>query len=246
MPFTLSHVAAALPFRTRGRWALPFAALAAGSMAPDLPYFVAGLRRLGPATHTLAAVPTWDLVLGLAMWLTWRLVAPGLWRVAPMPVRERWDPRKGTGYPWWRVLLALLIGTATHVLWDEFTHLGRFGTEHLAVLTTVFPSPLGPLPGYRWAQYLSGVLGLAALLLVARRRERRPVGAADLPRLSAALPWLVVGAVAFGAALRLGLRSGTVDGLREAVFVAITGGGAAAGVVLLLVGLGARWWPGVR
>ena len=50
MPFTPSHVAAILPLAGRRDRGLPLAALAAGSMSPDLPYFqpVADWRLISP------------------------------------------------------------------------------------------------------------------------------------------------------------------------------------------------------
>jgi hypothetical protein len=50
---------------------------------------------------------------------------------------------------------ALLLGSLTHVVWDAFTHVNGWAVERLPVLRADF----GPLPVYRWAQYLNGVLG---------------------------------------------------------------------------------------
>lgn len=93
MPFTPAHVAAVLPLR--GRWGLPFAALAAGSMSPDLPYFL-------PFTLTRAAT-----------------------------------------HSIWSVPLAVMIGAATHVAWDSFTHTGYPGSS-FATLAATYPSSAGP------------------------------------------------------------------------------------------------------
>lgn len=78
MPFTPSHVAAILPLRGRLSGTLPFAALAIGSVAPDLPYYLPGLNVLSAFTHRAWAVPSIDVALGLTAWLLWRWLAPAL------------------------------------------------------------------------------------------------------------------------------------------------------------------------
>lgn len=188
MPFTPSHVAAILPLRGRMSGALPFAALAIGSMSPDLPYYLPGVRGLSALTHTAWAVPSLDVVLGLVAWLLWRWLAPALKELAPVAIQQRW--RLPSERPrWWGVLLALAIGAATHVLLDEFTHVGRFGATHLAVLAASYPSPLGSSwEGYRWAQYLLGAIGLGILAWVGWRTPADSVAAQPVP--AGPLAWL--------------------------------------------------------
>ena len=126
MPFTPSHAVAILPF---ARTPLAPAALALGSMAPDLPYFLPfGISR--DFSHSLPGVPTIDLLVGAVAFLLWVLVlrAPVL-DYAPRWLRERMAPR-----PKWRirgrvisgltVIAALEIGILTHLLLDLFTHEG--------------------------------------------------------------------------------------------------------------------------
>src|SRR6188474_3890687 len=70
MPFTASHAVVALPFI---RTPLIPAAIAVGSMAPDLPLFVRGLPLHYGRTHDLAWLSA-TLVLALALLLVWRCV----------------------------------------------------------------------------------------------------------------------------------------------------------------------------
>jgi|GEM_PF-1782522 hypothetical protein len=226
MPFTPSHVAAVLPLRGCDA-ALPFAALAIGSMSPDLPYYLPGLRWLGALTHTAWAVPSLDLVLGLTAWLVWRWLAPAVNELSPLPIRRRWR-LPSTRPRWWGVLAAVTIGAATHVLIDEFTHAGRFGATHIAALAASYPSPLGGTwEGYRWAQYLGGALGLIALAWVAGRSQVTAVPS-DPPPLARWLPWTAVAAGLGGAAIAIALGGGPSIGPRAAVFFALTGGIAAS------------------
>ena len=70
MPFTPSHAVVALPFV---RTPLVPAAIAVGSMAPDLPLFVRGLPLHYGRTHDLSWLPA-TLLLALALLLVWRCV----------------------------------------------------------------------------------------------------------------------------------------------------------------------------
>jgi hypothetical protein len=184
VPFTGSHPAAVLPLMRSG---LVPSALVIGSMVPDLFYYLPlsdGIEsQLSHHTHTAVGVLGLDLVLGLAVFVIWQvLVAPLAVAVAGQAVRARLAP--GLPVPWRRhfaglraagtVLVSLWVGAATHVFWDEFTHPGRWGARHLSWLADSH----GPLAGYQWAQYASGVVG-ALLIADAVRRwwQHTPVAA---------------------------------------------------------------------
>lgn len=64
---------------------------------------------------------------------------------------------------------SLLIGVASHILWDSFTHEGRMGLAAAPILDESW----GPLPGYTWIQHGSSVLGLVVLAWWALRWLRR-------------------------------------------------------------------------
>ena len=239
MPFTLAHPAAVLPLTAQRLVPLPVAALVAGSMAPDVPYFIPPLAAVPWSTHTLVTAVTYDVLLGLALWLVWRAVAGGLHLISPRPVRERWSPVSWRDAPAWSVGLALAVGSLTHVLWDEFTHPGRFGTAVFPVLAASHPSPIGPLEGFRYAQYLSGVVGLAVIAWWVLRTPRRPVERTPVPQHARLFPVLVTAGAVAGAVLRIWLASGGELSLRPAVFHGITGGIAGGTAVLVLMSLAA-------
>lgn len=163
MPFTLSHPAAVLPLRRLG---LPMTALVMGSMVPDVPLFV-GWQRGYDFSHSLLGVPTIDAAMALvAVWLWFMVAREALVDLAPDMIRSRLDPRVGLTHRQWLLAVpAVWVGSLTHVLWDGFTHSGGWGVEHLAWLQ---PEHAG-LPGYRWAQYVSGVLGLAIVCVTVVR-----------------------------------------------------------------------------
>lgn len=234
MPFTPSHVAAVLPL---SRTPLPASALVIGSISPDLPYYLP--RAQGWETHTACAVLSGDLVIGLAAWALWHgLLCAAVVHLAPRWVRARLHervvvglaPRLSTSRGVLLVLAALAVGAATHVAWDEFTHPGRWGAVHVAVLGRVWAG----LEGYRWAQYGSGVLG-AAVVAGWTRRWRRRTPASPVPaRPRSPLVWSAL----VGAATIAGTFSALeVPGVRAAAFAGATTGGATLLLGLVLTAL---------
>jgi hypothetical protein len=73
-----------------------------------------------------------------------------------------------------QVLLAILIGVATHILWDSFTHPNFWPYDHWQFLhRTVLLPVYGPMEYVRVIQHGSTVVGAAVLLLWFWRWFRR-------------------------------------------------------------------------
>ncbi len=218
MPFTPSHAIVALPFV---RTPLAPAAVAIGAMTPDLPLFLRtpltrGLIIDYTITHDLRWIPVTTLI-ALALLLVWRLVLrPACRLLAPRFLGARlpqeWDagPRAALQETFGSVarvillVLALALGVVTHIVWDAFTHEGRAGIRLIPALD----EPWGPLLGYKWLQYGSGIGGVIVLAIAGalwlRGRAPRPVDPAPLAiRLSwwLSLPVMLVAAVGVGLAL---------------------------------------------
>lgn len=219
MPFTGSHPAAVLPLMRSG---LVPSALVIGSMAPDLPYYLPVPLNSG-TTHSAPGVLGLDLLLGAMAFALWQvLVAPLMVAVAPPSVRARLAP--GLPVPWRRhvhgpqavmlVVVSLWTGSATHVLWDEFTHIGRWGYRHLPWLAQTH----GSLPGYEWAQYGSGVFG-ALVIADSLRRWWRTTSPADPSAHPQRVP---------------GLSPAAIAGVWTVIVLATLTGAAAAGGSALL------------
>ncbi|WP_418061409.1 DUF4184 family protein [Pimelobacter simplex] len=225
MPLTLAHPAVVLPLRGLG---LPLAGLVIGSMAPDLPVF-ARWHEGYALSHSLAGILTLDVVVTLALLALWDLVGrDALVDTAPSPVRDRLPERARIGRRAWLLApLAAVVGSTTHVVWDLFTHSGRWGVRHVAWLHEVH----GPLRGDAWAQYGSTAIGLlvvgAAMLLHLRRLPPGPRRPRRLP--AAALPAAVVLA---GVAGVVGGLEHTEHGLDIVAFWT-----AVSGIVALAAGL---------
>ncbi len=175
MPFTLSHAAAVLPaVRTdgTGRGRLVPAALVAGSFAPDMTYYAAsvlsGAMEFGEFTHSFPGVFTLDvLVLSLIHCIRDRLPPARQRRVATLSrcgaPRARVRP---VSVVWWYVSAAL--GALTHVVWDAFTHLDRWGMRVFPVLgEKVAGSPL-----YWYLQYGGSAVAAVVIAVFVGIRDR--------------------------------------------------------------------------
>lgn len=260
MPFTLSHPAAVLPLLRR-----PFsaAALVAGALAPDLPYFA----RSTPVTvsaqswyepylnattsHTLLGALTVSLPYAVALWGLFLLARRPVGSLLPAPTgHRRTEPRVPDGGAgallrrggW--VLVSLLIGVTTHLVWDSFTHSDGYVVLHVPFLST----PLaGDLTWARALQHVSTVGGLVVIAVYLWRRRSRLRPATPAARRSTwRLVMIVAGLAAVGAvANTLGWWGGgsglPVRDLVEGVLSDIaTGAGAALiGATLLYV---VGWW----
>lgn len=218
MPFTPSHALVALPFI---RTPLVPAAIAIGAMTPDLPLFVRGVGLDYSFTHTSANV-VWTALLAFALFLVWRVVLrpavselvpawiarrlPEGWNVAGVAAaREAVGVGERRAYP---VMLAvsLLLGVISHILWDLFTHEGRVGVELFPALDEMW----GPLPGFKWLQHGSSVIGLLIIgvwaLLWIRARSPHAIVVRRLPGF-ARVSWWVSLPVVLVAAWVLGLMA---------------------------------------
>jgi hypothetical protein len=224
VPFTGSHPAAVLPFL---RTPLPASALVIGSLAPDIPFYLP--RFPARRTHTALGVVTVDTALAAAGWAVWHglLSRPAL-AAAPAGVRARLEhhvrpglrPRLRDLRSVVRVLGGLAAGAATHVLWDEFTHAGRWGTEHLGVLSAVRAGR----PVHVWAQDASGVAGAGVLLAWCARWWRRTPADPAVGR--GGSPWAWAAVAAAGLAGAAAGAAGRADPRTAAETAAFRGGAA--------------------
>ncbi|MFI6223511.1 DUF4184 family protein [Nocardia salmonicida] len=166
MPITFAHPVAVLPF---ARY-LPLTALVAGSIAPDVVYYLPGPLS-GTTTHSVVGVLCWDLLIGLVLLVAFRLSAgpaSALLRLAPSSSP---DPRSA-GREVVSTVTAIVLGAATHVVWDSFTQTTGFAVQHAALLRT---SVIEPHKTYNVLGYLSSLLGTAALTYLVVRRAQRTV-----------------------------------------------------------------------
>jgi hypothetical protein len=167
MPFTLAHPLAALPLaRPLGRYGV-VSALVIGSMAPDFWYFLpVGVTR--EEAHSYDGILWFCLPAALAAYLVFHLLLKRpLLALAPHSIGTRLAPYARTTLPqasWLAVLVSFMVGMATHLAWDAFTHFD-------SVVADLAPALRGELlsigrydvHGFTVLQHGSSLLGMAAL-----------------------------------------------------------------------------------
>lgn len=166
MPFTPSHIAAVIPMiaashRIR-RFVDPWA-LALGAMVPDIPVFLTAVPFLPDYTdwHSWLGVVTIDPLAVLILLPLFHLVLrdpliallpPSLAGRAALlaPDRLRLVP----------MIVGGVLGAATHVLWDSFTH--STGPAEWGAWLSI--SVFGVIKLFRLLQYVSSAVGLAVVV----------------------------------------------------------------------------------
>ncbi|MFJ5677313.1 DUF4184 family protein [Streptomyces sp. NPDC093097] len=265
MPFTLSHAAAVLPAIRRtgaARGPLIASALVAGSFAPDVTYYadtlVPGGMAFGTVTHSLPGVLTVDVLLTAALVGGWLLVREPLLELLPRtgwtrlrafargrPQRPRTARERAALAGWFGI--SAVLGSVSHVVWDAFTHPGRWGTRLVPALNTV----VGDRPLAMYLQYATSALALVGIgwFLRAALREDPAAGTGDAdraaPELSVTTRLLLTAPIVLGVLLGAGYRTlrayavhgatvGWFDYLPDLLFGA--GAGLAPGLLLCAAG----------
>lgn len=206
MPFTFSHPAAAVPLARPLR--LPMSALWVGSLSPDFIYFLQ-LRAEGEFGHEFWGLFFSCLPLSLVVLWLWHRVVKGP-AVALLPA---WAGRRaaaaaaepfpfGPGRRLLTVSAAVLVGAATHDVWDAFTHTDGWVAEHWPLLQREIPFPyFTHMPICKLLQLIStGVGGLLLAWWAGRWLWRQPAAGAapPLPHRLGWLAGLLLGAAALG------------------------------------------------
>ncbi|MDB6083485.1 MAG: hypothetical protein JWN43_1366 [Gammaproteobacteria bacterium] len=172
MPFTISHVAAVLPFsRPLARWRL-LSATIVGSMVPDFG-FLMPWRPARIETHSAMSLLTFCLPVGLAtFWMFQLLIKTAIMEILPDAAYARWHrfaapANIGSITQWVLAACGVLAGAVTHLVWDAFTHEGARGVRMIPVLDDTIVYIGGHhLIGARLLQDASSLAGLVIVLAV--------------------------------------------------------------------------------
>lgn len=180
MPYPFAHPAAVLPLvGPLGRFAAP-SALAIGSIVPDLWYLVPLVERA--ASHSIAALFWFCLPVGLTTYALFHLLLKQPLIALISPRLAAFTPPGLPPAPWYAVVVSLLVGALTHLVWDGLTH----------------------FESHRWVQHANTLGGTAILgwwIAGKLRRAATPGHAPRLPAFSRACVLLALCGVALIAAL---------------------------------------------
>lgn len=166
MPFTIAHAAAALPFR---RFNLVWSAFLVGSMAPDFPYVVGSTeyRSLG---HDFPGVLLFTLPMSFAvLWLFHIAIKRPAVGLLPVTIQQRLACKLGEftfgGIARFSTIaFSIILGVATHLIWDLFTHPYTWPGRNGGWLHFRIELPVGGwIEMYMILQYASTFIGMFAL-----------------------------------------------------------------------------------
>jgi hypothetical protein len=157
-----------MPLRRSG---LILSALVIGTMAPDFEYFV----RLAPGGgwgHTIPGAFGLSLPFGLAvLWLFHNFAKAPAVALLPDGMQRRLGPAlEPFRFLGLRrlllIVLSLLTGIATHLVWDAFTHSHSWVYHHVAILHRQVPIPwFHPMPLSTSLQFFSSLAGVFIVCL---------------------------------------------------------------------------------
>ena len=161
MPNPIADPAASIPFIKAG---LVFSALVAGSISPDLGYFISVPTPY--FSHTAPGLILFDVPMGFVLlWLFHTLVKWPLLSLLPATLQRRLVGHAhrfsfGALKRFGLILLSLLVGSFTHLIWDSFTHENGWVVQRIVFLNiSIVGTPL-----YGILQNMSTILGTGILI----------------------------------------------------------------------------------
>lgn len=181
MPFTVSHIVAALPLNKRiGKFSkyTALSPLIIGSMTPDVAYVTPFLVHQRMDSHSLIGLYLFCIPMGLTIYFLYHLLmAPVMCSFLPKNIQRHLNPDLFIGklpsISSHVLLISLVLGALTHIIWDFFTHQSGI-PQHITWMDT----PLMAIDGYdimpyRVLQHLSSILGLGLLIFILIRWYKR-------------------------------------------------------------------------
>lgn len=169
-------------------------------MAPDFHYFM-GLSSHGKFSHTIAGAFYFCVPAGLAaLWFFHAFLKLPLISLAPEWHQARLSRfavpfRFGPLRRFLLIVVSLLVGIFSHLLWDSFTHGGGWMVRHIPALRTVFFTGIGgSRPLFNLLQHACTILGIAALTIAYVRwaRTQAPQPVPTKLKLRPSVRWVVL------------------------------------------------------
>ena len=178
MPFTFAHPAIILPLSYLPKRWFSLTGLIVGSMTPDFEYFLR-MNVQSIYSHTFLGVFWFDLPLGILLaFIFHNVIRNPLYDNLPIFLKSRvikvsnFNFRLYFKKNWIVVLISIVIGAFSHILWDSFTHESGY-------FVRVFPSLSGStvlfgnqIPIYKILQHGSTLLGAVVILITVFNLEK--------------------------------------------------------------------------
>ncbi|HWC54027.1 MAG TPA: DUF4184 family protein [Chitinophagaceae bacterium] len=171
MPFTFSHPGAVLPLGYLPKRFFSMTALVIGSIAPDFEYFMR-MRDRSYYSHRWTGLLWFDLPLVIILAFVFHaVVRDNLINNLPGIFAKRLQSFKNFDWPghfkkkFLIVIVSAIIGTASHILWDAFTHEKGLFAADIGKLKEIYAiSQYHRFATYNLLQLISSVIGILIVL----------------------------------------------------------------------------------
>lgn len=170
MPLTFSHPAIVLPFNYLPKRWVSLTGLIAGSVAPDFEYFIR-MKVSSIYSHTWLGMLWFDLPVAILLTFIYHDIVRGQF-IANMPqgINTRFSAYQS--FNWNRhfinnlpvVVVSILIGIASHLFWDSFTHITGYFVQLWRMDAPVNVLSF-KLPLYKIIQHTSTLVGGSVILV---------------------------------------------------------------------------------
>ncbi len=171
MPFTFCHPAIILPLHYLPRKWFSLTGLIIGSMTPDFEYFIR-MKVQSNYSHTIAGIFWFDLPLALLLaFIFHNIVRNDLFSNSPQFIKRRilifndfnWNTYFKNNVI--VVIISILIGIASHLFWDSFTHEHGYFTNYFSELKETITLFNQEISVYKLAQHFSTILGFIIIII---------------------------------------------------------------------------------
>lgn len=166
MPFTFSHLAIILPLTYLQKKWFSLTGLIVGSLTPDFEYFVR-MKVKSDFSHTISGLLWFDLPIGILLSFIFHLIVrdsliinlPGFLSNRSV-VFTCFDWKKHFIHNWLVITMSILIGAASHIFWDSFTHDHGYFVEKINLIPKLYFNILDiSFPLHKIIQHLSTAIG---------------------------------------------------------------------------------------
>ena len=173
MPFTFSHPAAILPLTVLPKKWFSLTGLIIGSIVPDFEYFLR-MKIKSEYSHTIYGLFWFDLPVAILIAFVFHvLVRNSFFHNLPGVLKSRLTCF--TSFNWIEhfksntliIIISVLTGAMTHILWDSFTHNSGYFVQMFSALRSSIYLPGFEIPVSKLLQHLSTLLGGIAVIVSA-------------------------------------------------------------------------------
>lgn len=184
MPLTFSHPAIVLPLNYLPKRWVSLTGLIVGSVVPDFEYFIR-LKVFSIYSHKWAGLFWFDLPMAILLTFVYHdIVRASFLNNLPNALNLRffqfnkfnWNQYFVQNVP--VVIISILIGGASHLFWDSFTHInGYFVVKwSMAGQASLFGMQI---PLYKMIQHISTIVGGAVIIVVVCRMPVEKISKSD-------------------------------------------------------------------